>query len=175
VTGINGAGRIYQINISHGGVPKLPIAEGEDGWLGTLGIAGDWHRDQRNHGGPERALCLYTLEQIERLQAEGHPIYPGSAGENITLQGVPQARLVPGVRMRLGEAVEIELTHYTTPCKNITDSFSDGDFTRISQKTHPGESRIYARVLRGGTIRAGEPVVVLTEAPGGGEGTGSDE
>ena len=37
------------------------------------------------HGGPERALCLFSLERILELQAEGHPIFPGAAGENITI------------------------------------------------------------------------------------------
>jgi MOSC domain-containing protein YiiM len=150
-------GRIHQINSSRGGVPKLPM---EEATVGALGIAGDYHRDTRHHGGPDRALCLYSLEQIQRLQGEGHPIFPGSVGENLTLEGIDNAALTPGTRLRLGDAVEIKLTSYTAPCENITASFADGDFTRISEKLHPGESRIYARVLSGGSIRAGDPVLV---------------
>ena len=152
-----GQGRIHQVNISMGGVPKLPVSSAV---VTSEGIQGDYHND-RNHGGPLAALCLYTLEQIERLQAEGHPIYPGSVGENITLAGIEQSALVPGARLLLGDAVEIELTSYTTPCKNITRSFADGDFTRIAQKLHPGESRVYARVLRGGTLHPAELVRLL--------------
>jgi MOSC domain-containing protein YiiM len=155
-----GRGRIHQINSSRGGVPKLPV---EEATVGSLGIAGDYHRDLRSHGGPDRALCLYTLEQIQRLQGEGHPIFPGSVGENITLEGIDNAALTLGTRLRLGDTVEIELTSYTAPCANITESFADGDFTRISEKLHPGESRIYARVLSGGTIRTGDPVVVYAQ------------
>jgi MOSC domain-containing protein YiiM len=154
-------GRIFQINMSHGGVPKLPIAEAK---VGTLGIQGDYHNDQETHGGPDRALCLYTVEQIQRLRTEGHPIEPGWAGENITLAGIAQQSLTPGTRLSLGDEVEIEITSYTTPCKAIKDSFSDGDFTRISQKLHPGESRVYARVLRTGRIAAGQTVRVLHPA-----------
>ena len=117
----------------------------------------------RNHGGPTAALCLYTLEQIQRLQVEGHPILPGSTGENITLEGIPQSALVPGARLSLGDAVLIEITGYTTPCKTIARSFSDGDVTRISKKLHPGESRVYARVLRGGAICPGQPVRMLAD------------
>ena len=148
-------GRIHQINVSFGGVPKAPIAAGT---VTTEGLDGDFHDDYQSHGGPTRALCLYTLEEIQRLQAEGHPIFPGSVGENITLEGIPQAALVPGARLSLGDAVLIEITSYTTPCKTIARSFSDGDFIRISEKLHPGESRVYARVLRGGEIRAGETI-----------------
>jgi MOSC domain-containing protein YiiM len=152
-----GQGRIHQINTSMGGVPKLPISSAV---VTSEGIQGDYHND-RNHGGPLAALCLYTLEQITRLQAEGHPIYPGSVGENITLAGIEQSALMPGARLLLGDAVEIELTSYTTPCKTIAHSFADDDFTRITQKLHPGESRVYARVLRGGTLHSGEPVRLL--------------
>jgi MOSC domain-containing protein YiiM len=155
-----GRGRIHQINSSHGGVPKLLV---EEAMVGPLGIAGDYQRDTRHHGGPDRALCLYALEQIQRLQGEGHPIFPGSVGENITLEGIDNASLTPGTRLRLGDVVEIELTSYTAPCENVAESFADGDFTRISEKLHPGESRIYARVLSGGVIRMGDPVLVYAQ------------
>lgn len=158
VTQHMGEGRIHQINISRGGVPKLPI---EQAAVTLEGIVGDYQRDQHNHGGPTRALCLFTLEEIQHLQAEGHPIFPGSVGENITLEGIDHASLTTGTRLALGDEVEIELTSYAIPCKNIIESFADGDFTRISQKLHPGESRIYARVLRGGTLTAGQPVRLL--------------
>lgn len=154
-------GRIVQINTSRGGVPKLPVVEAR---VSELGLAGDLHDDIVGHGGPTRAVCLYTIEQIERLQAEGHPIYPGAAGENVTLGGVALAELTPGTRLALGDDVVIEITGYTTPCKTIREVFNDGDFSRISHKTHPGESRVYARVVREGLLRTGAVVRVLVEA-----------
>jgi MOSC domain-containing protein YiiM len=60
--------------------------------------------------------------------------------------------------LRLGDTVEIEVTRYTSPCKNIAGNFDGGDFNRMNQKTNPGWSRVYARVLAGGTIRAADPV-----------------
>lgn len=155
------SGRIVQINISRGGVPKLPVMEAR---VGELGLAGDLHDDIASHGGPTRALCLYTIEEIERLQAEGHPIFPGAAGENVTLRGVALARLVPGTRLALGDEVVVEITGYTTPCKTIREAFNDGDFSRISHKTHPGESRVYARVLREGVMRTGDSIHTLAPA-----------
>ncbi|HLB44511.1 MAG TPA: hypothetical protein VJK49_03930, partial [Candidatus Limnocylindrales bacterium] len=64
-------GRVLQVNVSPGGVPKLPI---EMARVGKWGIVGDGHRDLTVHGGPHMALCLFGIEAIERLQAEGHPI-----------------------------------------------------------------------------------------------------
>jgi MOSC domain-containing protein YiiM len=153
------AGRIHQINVSRGGVPKLPVTSAA---VTTYGLGGDYQRDQRNHGGPDRALCLFTLEEVQRLQAEGHSIFPGSAGENLTLEGIPLDLLAPGARLAIGDSVEIEITSFTIPCNNIAASFADGDFTRIAHKLHPGESRVYARLLRTGTIHTGDAVRLLT-------------
>lgn len=150
-------GQIHQINTSHGGVPKLPVRRAV---IDHSGVVGDEQADKVHHGGPERALCLFSLEVIERLQAEGHTIAPGSAGENITVSGLNWDRVVPGTRMTLGP-VEIEVTHYTTPCAKNARWFVDGRFTRMHQSKHRGESRVYARVLRGGSIQTGDPVELL--------------
>jgi MOSC domain-containing protein YiiM len=146
-------GRIVQVSLSRGGAPKLPVDVAR---VTSEGIVGDLHVDTQNHGGPLRALCLFTREEIERLASEGHPIFPGAAGENVTLSGIALESLTPGTRLALGDAVLIEVTQYTTPCKGIAEAFSDKDFTRISQKLHPGESRVYAKVLQAGELRAGD-------------------
>ena len=150
---------IVQVNVSDGGVPKLPIAEGE---VTSTGIVGDRQRDTEHHGGPQRAICLLAAERIEALQAEGHPIVPGGTGENITTRGIDWDAIAPGTRLKLGDAVEIELTNYTTPCKFIAANFEGGDFNRLNQKTNPGWSRIYARVISTGTVRPGDAITVLT-------------
>ena len=150
-------GRIFQLNISPGGVPKLAVREGI---VNELGIVGDDHTAPDIHGGPERALCLFSLERILELQAEGHPIFPGAAGENVTVSGVDWEQVVPGVRLALGDEVLLEITSYTTPCSTIPLYFVDGKYQRIAQKLHPGWSRVYARVLNGGKLRVGQPVIL---------------
>ncbi|HSF05139.1 MAG TPA: MOSC domain-containing protein [Methylomirabilota bacterium] len=151
-------GRVVQINISPGGVPKLPVATAR---LTLEGLAGDRHRDVEHHGGPERAVCLYALEAIEALQAEGHPIVPGSIGENLTIHGVDWTTIAPGTILGVGEQALLQVTRYTSPCGNIRPVFLDGDYSRVSQKRHPGWSRVYARVLSEGTVRPGDTVRVL--------------
>jgi len=153
-----GSGRIAQISVSPGGVPKHAVESAE---VTGSGVAGDAQRDLRHHGGPERAVCLFALETIRALQAEGHPIEPGHIGENLTLEGVDWQAVTPGARLLLGEDVLLEITRYTSPCLNIRASFTGGDYARVSQKQHPGESRVYARVVRTGTIRRGDPVRLL--------------
>ena len=151
-------GRIVQISVSPGGVPKRPV-ESADVTAG--GVAGDAQRDLEHHGGPDRALCLFPMEVIRTLQAEGHPIAPGQIGENLTVEGLDWDTVAPGVRLLLGEDVLVEVTRYTSPCGNIRAAFTGGNYARVSQKRHPGASRVYARVLRAGPIRRGDPVRLL--------------
>jgi MOSC domain-containing protein YiiM len=158
---VSDEGRIAQISVSAGGVPKRAV---EAGTVTALGLEGDAHRDHEHHGGPERALCLLSLERIRELQAEGHTVVPGAMGENVTVQGLDWDRVEPGARLALGDAVLIEVTRYTSPCFNIAPLFKGREYARVSQKRHAGFSRVYARVLRTGAIRAGDPVRLL--APG---------
>jgi MOSC domain-containing protein YiiM len=63
--------------------------------------------------------------------------------------------------MLLGERVLLEVTRYTTPCQTIRGVFTGGDIARVSQKTHPGWSRVYAQVLVEGLIRRDDPIRLL--------------
>ncbi len=151
-------GRIFQLNCSDGGVPKSAVREAR---VTPAGLECDRQAHTKFHGGPERALCLFSLEKILELQAEGHPIFPGSAGENVTLTGLAWERLAPGVRLALGGEVVVEISKYTTPCNAIADSFRERDFRRIDQKYSPGDSRLYARILQTGTVKVGQEVRLL--------------
>ena len=156
---MNSVGTIVQVNISKGGVPKLPVMEAE---VGENGILGDGHNQSLAiHGGPERALCLYSLERIEALAEEGHPIFAGATGENVTLRGLDWDAVVPGVQLRLGPHVLLEVTRYTTPCRTNARWFVEGNFKRMHQSLHPGWSRVYARVVTGGLIRPGDAAELL--------------
>lgn len=146
---------IFQLNISDGGVPKTAVRTAE---VSNLGITGDRQRDLEHHGGPQKALCLYSLEHILALQAEGHPIYPGAIGENITIAGLDWDQVVPGARLQLGPAVQIEITYYAIPCRNIQHSFIENKFGRVSPKTQPGWARAYAKVLQAGPVTVGDTV-----------------
>ena len=155
----NRTGIVVSINLSGGGVPKKRVPDAK---VSLFGLHGDAHDDTENHGGADRAVCIYALERIHALQAEGHPIDVGTAGENVTVEGLDWDMVVPGARMKLGAEVLLEIASFTGPCKTIKESFIDGRFVRISQKLHPGWSRVYARVLSEGEIRFGDSVEVLT-------------
>ena len=66
--------------------------------------------------------------------------------------------------MRIGDTVLFLMMSYTSPCKYNAQWFANGDFSRISQKLHPGWSRLYARVLAEGVVRPGDRVMVEEHA-----------
>ena len=126
-----------------------------------MSLLGDAQNDKKHHGGSEQAVCIYALERIHALQEEGHPIDVGTAGENVTVEGIDWDLVVPGGRIKLGDEVLLEVASFTSPCKTIKGSFIDGKFVRISRKLHPEWSRVYARVLTEGEIRFGDHVEVI--------------
>jgi|GEM_PF-335954 len=158
-----GQGQVVQVNVSAGGVPKLPV---ETAWVDELGLQGDRHNEPTVHGGPYRAVCLFGVEAIERVRAEGHPIQPGGAGENLTTSGIEWSEQAPGTRVEIGERLVLELTTPTAPCRTIRGNFIDGRFGRISIVTHASDSRVYARVVVPGAVGAGDPITLRPPDPG---------
>ena len=155
-------GRVVQVSVSPGGVPKHAVSEA---FVGLLGLEGDRHRSLTTHGGPHRAVCLFAMEALDRVAAEGHPIEPGSVGENLTTEGVELSLLAVGTRLAIGTDVVLEISGATNPCDNIADSFHDRRSGRISILTHPADSRMYARTLAEGVVRPGDPIRVLAPSP----------
>tara|TARA_B100000287_G_scaffold63710_1_gene55295 strand:- start:1584 stop:2063 length:480 start_codon:yes stop_codon:yes gene_type:complete len=149
---------VIAVNVNpEGGVPKHPV---DSAFLRKEGVEGDRQNDLKHHGGPDRAVCLFSSEVIEELRSEGHPIEAGSVGENLTISGLDWNILQPGSQLNVGNAL-IEITSPAPPCRTIQNSFSKGNFSRISEKKHPGWSRWYARVLREAQVYTEDSVIVL--------------
>jgi MOSC domain-containing protein YiiM len=156
-------GHVHQVNLSPGGVPKLPVLGAR---VGRLGLDGDGHHEPEPiHGGPDQAVSLYCIEAIARVAADGHTAFPGAFGENLTLEGLDWVSLGAGDRLAIGdEGLEIELTKNASPCSTLEHYFTDGRFARISQKVRPEDARWYARVLHEGAVRPGDRVDVMPHA-----------
>ena len=156
--GPSAVGTVTSLFRSDGGVPKLPVESVDVTWSG---VVGDRQEDRGNHGRPWQALCLWSTEVIDGFRAQGHPLAPGLAGENITLTGLDWPRLRPGVQLRLGD-VRAEVSAYAVPCSKNRDWFLGGRFDLMHHK-HGPISRIYATVLEPGTINVGDPVLLEPE------------
>lgn len=151
-------GVLVRINVSGGGVPKLPVEEAR---VSRLGVEGDRQREVTVHGGPHRAVSILGIEAIRRVAAEGHPIGPGTTGENLTTEGFDVSALPVGTRLHIGDEVILELSGPANPCRTIRHSFADLRFGRLGVAAHPRDSRMYARVRREGTLRCGDPIRVV--------------
>ena len=148
-------GVVSGLHASGGGVPKLPIDSATVGWSG---VEGDRQGSRVHHGRPWQALCLWSDEVIANFAAQGHPIRPGYAGENITVRGLPWEVARPGAKVTIG-SVEATVTAYAIPCSQNEAWFTGGDFELMSHERGP-VSRIYARVDRPGTIALGDSLTL---------------
>ena len=156
-------GRVHQVNVSRGGVPKLPVPGAE---VRRRGLDGDGHTEPEPvHGGELQAVSLYSIEALARVAADGHRAFPGAYGENLTLEGIDWAALGPGDRLAIGDGgLLLELTNQAAPCQTIAHWFVDRKIARISPRIHPEDARWYARVIVEGPVATGDAVEVLPAA-----------
>jgi MOSC domain-containing protein YiiM len=158
-----GSGHIVQISVSHGGVPKLAIPEGN---VKLLGLEGDCHAHPEIHGGADRAVLLITAEGIEELAAAGFHLAYGSLGENLTTRGIAPREWRKGQRWKIGEEVVIQITRRRSPCRtlNVYPGIQAAMFDALVQAEDPsspkwGLSGFYASIVHPGLIRPGDEIV----------------
>ena len=147
------AGRIVAVCLGAGGIPKHPVAEG---LIGGLGLEGDRHRYVL-HGGPDRALCLLSVELTRELERDDvPPAAPGGYGENLLTEGLDLTTLRPGDLLDVGDEVRLQLSDVREPCKVL--QAIDPRFPDLML----GRSGWMARVLSGGRVRPGDEVRLRT-------------
>ena len=157
-------GRVLQLSVKpetpgEFGLPKRAVPEL---FVTATGAAGDFNRYRTTQlpGDRDQALLLMTQDLLDTLRAEGWPVERGDLGENLTLGGVPESSLAPGVRLRLGP-VELEISKACAPC---TETYS---LPYIGPEQGPafvralvGRRGWYARVLREGRLDLETSVVL---------------
>lgn len=131
--------------------------------VGRLGLAGDRQMDTAFHGGPDKAVYAYAVEDAERWGAElGREIPPGLFGENLTLRGLDITHAVIGERWQLGtdpDHVVVEVTMPRIPCSTFQRRMGEPGWVR--RFTEGGAPGAYLRVVREGTVQAGDAVCVV--------------
>ena len=141
--------RVISVNISaKKGVRKKPVDEivlNEN-----YGIEGDAHASSEWH----RQVSLLAMESIETMRKKGLDVHPGDFAENITTEGIDLVSLPVGTVMSIGAEVVGEVTQIGKECHNrCAIYYQAGDCVM------PKEG-IFIRVLKGGIVKAGDPVVV---------------
>ncbi len=135
------------------GTTKTAITEGylkED-----HGLVDDAHADPGSH----RQLSLLAIESVNKMQGRGLELGPGDFAENLTTEGVDLVSLPVGTRLHVGSEIILELTQHGKECHS-----GCAIFQKLGTCIMPREG-IFARILQGGTVRAGDSIRV-TEKTG---------
>ena len=145
------------------GIFKLPV----DGPVhaGPEGLEGDHIADRRFHGGLDKALYAYSVEDYEwwarELEREWEP---GLFGENLTVAEVDPSHAEIGERWRIGSAL-IEVSEPREPCAKLAAKLGERLFVkRFARALRLGA---YMRVIEPGELLAGDTIEVV-ERPGHG-------
>lgn len=135
--------------------------------LSVTGLAGDVQADRRVHGGPEKALHHYAVENYQRLAGRFPGIaallVPGSIGENISGSGLDEGAVCIGDVFRLGKAT-LQVSQPRSPCWKIDHRYGCADLARTISES--GLTGWYYRVLEAGMVSSGETLVLLDRLPG---------
>jgi len=114
------------------------------------GVVGDAHADGTTH----RQVSLLAIESIDKMRGKGFDLQPGDFAENITTKGIDMTSLPIGTRIMVGDEVVLEMTQIGKEChaacairKQVGDCIMPRD-------------GIFAKVIRGGNVKAGDPIKV---------------
>lgn len=104
----------------------------------------------------DRQLNIMAAHTLEELRGEGYKTAPGEMGEQLVVAELDVNRLPTGARLQVGVEVVVEVDKPRTGCERL----------RAIQGCSPadvaGRLGVMARVLKGGTIRVGDAVTLLT-------------
>ena len=140
---------------------KDPVAGPVD--VRGVNLVGDDQADRRVHGGVDKAVYAYAVEDYDWWSATTGPLGPGTFGENLTTIGLDLAACRIGDRWMVGSCV-LEVAQPRQPCFKLGIRMDDDTFPgRFTEAGRPGA---YLRVVVAGTVEAGAPIeVVPAEQP----------
>lgn len=136
---------------------KAPVA----GRIAARGVnlAGDGQADRKAHGGPDKAVYAYAVEDLRWWEAElGRPLAHGQFGENLTIEGIALSDALVGERWEVGTAV-FEVAEPRVPCWRLGVRMDDPRFPRrFTEALRPGA---YLRIASEGDVGAGDEIRVV--------------
>jgi len=159
--------KILSINV---GLPKAVLIDGEQiqtaifkaptaGSIKVtkLNLKGDQQADLSVHGGPDKAVYVYSWENILywRQQLQREDLGPGSFGENLTVEGLFDEEVAIGDELQAGTA-RFQVTQPRLPCFKLAAKFGLPGFPKVFLQS--GRTGFYLRVLEEGVISAGDSI-----------------
>lgn len=133
--------------------------------LRKTNLDGDAQADLSVHGGPDKAVYLYSAADYEWWRAElGRDLPDGIFGENLTVDGEWIADVTIGDRFGVGGAV-VQATEPREPCFKLGAVMEDQAF--LKRFRQEGRTGFYARVLQEGPVAPGDAVTPVTRGADG--------
>ena len=125
-----------------------------------VNIDGDDQADRTVHGGPDKAVYAYAIEETHAWEAElGRELGPGAFGENLTIEGIDVSGALVGERWQVGTTL-LEVVQPRFPCFKLGLRMGDPTFVkRFGQASRPGA---YLRIVEEGELGAGDSVEVAS-------------
>ncbi|MBC8202622.1 MAG: MOSC domain-containing protein [Planctomycetes bacterium] len=145
---------LLSVNVSPGGIPKLPV---EKCAVTVDGLAGDG-RDHDKHISKDRAVSLIDTEILDQLANEGYEVCPGAVGENFTVEELNVQTLEPGDQLSFSGGLVIELVESRRPCF-VLDPLGKQLKTDIV-----GRCGFLAKVIVENDVAPGESIAVLNHS-----------
>ena len=142
--------QLISINISKGGIPKLPM---ESVYVSVNGLEGDGHNHDK-HAHPLQAVCLQDIEKLEELRQEGYPLYAGAIGENLLVCDLNVNHLPLETILEFAGGIVLEISKIRNPCYVL-----DSIHPKLKQDIK-GRCGCYAKVIREGMLKKGETIYV---------------
>lgn len=134
-------------------------------WLNRDGLAGDEQADLKNHGGPNKAVCVYPSEHYpywaERLARE---LPVATFGENFTTQGLVESDVHIGDIFKVGGAV-VQISQPRQPCFKLAARHNLPKLALWVQET--GLTGFYFRCLEAGWVGPGKAITLIERNPHG--------
>lgn len=166
---VSGRARVASVNV---GAPRTvswlgrPVTSGiwkqpVPGPVAVRGVnlAGDDQADRNAHGGPDKAVYAYAVEDYRFWHDDqGVAVEPGLFGENLTLAGIDVSGARIGERWQIGSAL-LEVSQPRIPCYKLGMRLGDPAFPRrFAAAERPGA---YLRIVREGLVTAGDEISIV--------------
>ena len=130
------------------GIRKKSVGEGI--MRKEFGFVGDAHADRNTH----RQVSLLAIESIQKMKDLGVDVGPGDFAENLTTEGIDLVSLPVGTQLTIGEDILLEVSQIGKECHTKCAIYY------AAGRCIMPEEGIFARVINGGYIKAGDPIRV---------------
>ncbi len=143
------------------GIGKKPVSGAVN--LGKVGFEGDGVADTKNHGGIDKAVCVYSLDYYPYWgETLGIKIPPAAFGENLTVSNLKEDDVCIGDIFQLGTAI-VQVSQPRQPCKTLAARFGRKDLVKLVLDL--GYTGFYFKVLKEGIAKAGTPLILKERDP----------